>query len=510
MSDGSPNKVLKNTIALYVRMIVLTIISLFTFRIVFQMLGASDFGTYNVVGGFVTMFAFVSGTMIISSQRYFAIGLASDDWNQLNKAFSINLVIYAVLALVILALAETAGLWFVFNMLNVDYERITAVLIVYETSIIIFLIGFFVSPFLALLVADENLLVYSWISVIEGVLKVAVACFLYILNGDKLIIYSFLLLAVSIIINGFYLVYCLKKYKKLKFKLCRDKEEYRSMFSFINWNFIGAVAAVGKNQGINIIVNIFFGTVVNAARAVAYQINGVISSFAQNFMKAVDPRITKKFATGDPDSFISIIYTASKISYYLLLFICLPFMLNAEYVLVLWLGELPEYTVIFTILALVDALILSITDPILTGVQAVGKIKIYQLSVGIISLSNLPIAYFFLRISDNPVLPFIVAIVLDALITVGRLVNFKMLYMFSILKYCKKIFLPAVLVTFISVIADYCMFSGADSFLQLILNVLGSIIIMSMLIYFIGLNKKERRFIKDLLPFMKQNYDTGL
>lgn len=488
-------KVVKNTLALYVRMIFLTVISLFTYRVVFQCLGASDYGTYNVVGGFVSMFMFVSGTMTIASQRYFALALASDNWKEVNKSFSVNVVIYAILSAAVFLLAETIGLWFVTTKLNLDYSRMNEIIIVYETSIVTFLIGMMVSPFLALLVADENIVVYSWISILEGILKIIVAFFLYFFDGKKLIAYAFLLLMVSFVINGAYILYCYKKYKQLKFQLYNQKEEYTAVFTFVNWNLIGAIAAVGKNQGINVIMNIFFGTVINASRAIAYQINTVISSFAQNFMKAIDPRITKIYANGDERQFTKIIYTSSKISYYLLLIIAIPFIANAEYILTLWLGKVPPYTVQFVNLALIDALVLCITDPFLTAVQAVGNMKMYQLTVGSLSLLNLPISYIALKIFKNPLIPFFIAIVLDLLITFGRLINFKRLHPFSIIEYLYHICLPALVVTVLSALSAIYLFSDADKFNVFVLNVVMCEIILLPLIIFIGLSKTERRVL---------------
>lgn len=493
------SKIVKNTLALYLRMIVLTIISLFTYRVVFQCLGASDYGTYNVVGGFVSMFSFVSGTMTIASQRYFAVGLAKEDWDEVNKLFSVNIVIYVLTALLALALAETIGLWFVTTRLNLDYSQMEEIVIVYQTSVVIFLSGMMVSPFMALLVADENITIYSWISIIEGMLKIAVTYLLYVYNGKKLIAYSFLLLFVSLVINGVYIIYCFAKYRRLKFKICKDKKEYRTVFSFVNWNLIGAVAAVGKNQGINIIINIFFGTIINAARSIAYQLNSVISSFAQNFMKAIDPRIIKAYASGDETAFKSIINISSKISYYLLLVIAVPFIANSEYVLTLWLGEVPDYTIVFVSLALVDALILSLTDPILTAVQAIGKIKHYQLTVGVISLMNLPVAFVALKLDQNPIVPFIVAIALDAFITVGRLVNFKKLHSFSISQYLLEICFPAALITILSLVVSMTFLSSADNFILLVKNVIMIEVVVFSLIFVLGLKKDERTFVINFL-----------
>lgn len=510
MINKMANKVLLNTMALYTRTLFLTIISLFSYRIVLDVLGAADYGTYNVVGGFVTMFAFISGTMTVATQRYFSVGFSQKSIELLNKLFSVNLIIYIILTIIILLLSETVGLWFITNELNLDYNRIKTIIIVYQTSIAVFVLGFLTSPFQSLLIADENMTIYSYISIVEGILKICVAYLLYMWQGDKLVIYSILMLFISILTNCFYVIYCLNKYKYLKFTFCKEISIYKNILSFVNWNLIGALAFVGKTQGINIIINIFFGTVTNAARAVAYQINSVVAAFSQNFMKAVDPRIVKEYSSKDSNRFKSLIYTSSKLSYYLLLFIALPFMLNAEYILNLWLVDVPDYTVIFVILTLIDALILSITDSILTGVQAIGKIKRYQLTVGVLSLINLPVSYVLLNFYKNPLIPFGVAIIIDLFITFGRLQNFKLLYNFSISNFVLVIIMPAVLITAINIFINLMLFSNAISFITLFYNIVGSIVVMLVSVYVLGLNNQERRILKELISFRKKDNAKSL
>ncbi len=496
-------KVLKNTISLYVRTIFLTLISLFSFRIILRSLGAADYGLYDVVGGVISMFSFITGSLAISSQRFFAICLAKEDWNKLNKLFSVNLAIYMVLIVVVLFLAETLGLWFVQTQLKIDAGRRFAAVIVYELSVINFSLGLLISPFLALLIADENLSIYSMVSVVEGILKVAVAYFLNVTKGDKLIVYALLLTATSFIINGFYIVYVIKKYPKLKFKLCREKAEYAPVFSFLNWNLIGAVASILKNQGIKIIINMFFGSVVNGAKGVASQVSNTISSFSQNFMKAVEPRITKSYAGEDKGRYLSTIYTASKLSYFLLFIISLPFMMNIQYVMNLWLEEVPDNTIIFTILILTDCLILSITDSILTGVQAIGRVKIYQLTVGILALLNLPVSILMLKLIRNPIIPFCVSIGISILMTIGRILNIKRIYDFSITMYVRKVFVPIFVVTAAGIIGDKLLFAGASSFGRLVVNVAGSLCITVPAIYLIGMDKREKEVIKEYFRFRK-------
>lgn len=501
-------KVLKNTISLYIRTIFLTLISLFSFRIILQSLGEADYGLYDVVGGVISMFSFISGSLAISSQRFFAICLAKEDWKKLNKLFSVNLAIYMVLILAALFFAETLGLWFVQTQLKIDAGRKFAAVIVYELSILNFSLGLIVSPFLALLIADENLSIYSMVSVVEGILKVAVAYFLNVTKGDKLIVYALLLTATSFIVNGFYIAYVMKKYPKLKFKLCREKAEYAPVFSFLNWNLIGAVASILKNQGVKIIINMFFGSVVNGAKGVASHVSSTIASFSQNFMKAVEPRITKSYAGDDRNRYLSTIYTASKLSYFLLFIISLPFMMNIQYVMQLWLKKVPDNTIIFTILILADSLILSITDSILTGVQAIGRVRTYQLTVGILALLNLPVSVLMLNLVKNPIIPFCVSIGISMLMTAGRLLNLKRIYDFSIITYVKKVFVPILVVTAVGITGNQLLFAGASNFGRLVANVAGSLCITVPAIYLVGMDKQEKQVIKEYVRFRRKQSDV--
>lgn len=494
-SLSNSKRVLKNTVSLYIRMAILTFISLFTVRIVLKTLGAEDYGLYNVVGGFVSMFSFLSGTLTIASQRYFSICLAKNDWKQLNKTFSVNLTIYVVFSVIILVLAETIGLWFVMNKLSIAAGRETAAVLVYQFSIITFLITLLISPYLALLVADENLSIYSIVSILEGILKVAVVYLLYISPGDKLITYAVLLCALSLIINGFYLMYCIKKYRDLRIKVYKDRTAFKEVFSYMNWNLIGAIASVCKSQGVNVIMNIFFGSAINAARGIAFQINNIIVSFAQNFMKAVNPQITKNDALQESDKLNNLLVTSSKFSFFLCFIISLPLMMNMRYVLKLWLGNVPDYTVEFAILALIDALIATLTEPITTAVQATGKVKIYQLTVGVTALLNLPLSYLLLKISNNPLLPFFVSIGITLGMGIGRLVNYRFLQDFSIFKYLKNVMAPVLLITLITFVFNFFVCTQAQTLINLIIKCVISILFSAFVIFVVGMNKPEKKLV---------------
>lgn len=500
-------RVLKNTISLYFRMIILTVISLFTVRIVLNSLGAADYGLYNVVAGFISMFNFISGTLTIASQRFFSIEIGKDDWDGVNKYFSVNFTLYLAFCILIVLFAETVGLWFVKNKMVIASERMSAAVIVYQFSVITFIIGIIVSPHLALLIADENLPVYSFVSIFEGVFKIVVAYLLYITTKDKLVVYGFLLFLVSIIINGFYFIYTKLKYKKIHFYIVKDKSAYKEVFGFLNWNMIGALASVGKGQGLNIVINLLFGTVVNAARGIAFQINNVVSSFSMNFMKAIDPQITKSYASGDKQRFFNISCSASKISFFLLFIISMPLMTNMEYILRLWLKNVPEYTVMFAKLALIDALIMSLTDPISTGIQAIGKLKWYQIIVGGLFLLNVPVSYIILKFFQNPLIPFLVSIVVAVFMMIAKIIFFKYLGKISIKEYLKQVCIPVFIISAVSVMFSCLLLKNPETFGKLVLNVFTEVVFISVMILFLGLDRTERKLILCKIPMLKKIYE---
>lgn len=499
MEPNSNKRILKNTLSLYFRTAILTIVTLFTSRVVLQVLGVDDYGINNVVAGFVSMFAFISGTLSNATQRYFAIDLAQSDWERLNKTYSINLAIYIFFIVIIFVISETLGLWFVMNKLNFDVSRMTAAVVVYECSIVLFLITLFVSPYIALLTADENLSIYSAVSVVEAVLKLAVAYILLIIDADKLIAYSVFTTIASTGINLFYYYYAKRKYNKLRFTLCKDLTKYKDVFSFQGWNLIGAVATVLKGQGINIIINLFFGTTLNAARAIALQVNSAINSFASNFMRAVDPQITKAYGARDDNRFNLLIFSASKMAFALLFILSVPVIFDVKYILNLWLGNVPDYTVTFVRLALIDAILYSFTDAIGTAVQSVGKIKVYQMVVGGTLILNVPLSYLGLKIYTTPLIPFYVAIILSALGSIGRIICLRRIYSFKVLEYIKQVLIPIFLVTIILIVIVDKILVPATNLLQLIYNVVICVGLCGSLIVTIVLNEAERKILREFI-----------
>ena len=379
----------------------------------------------------------------------------------------------------------------------------TAAIIVYELSIISFIIIMIASPLTALLVADENLSIYAIVSVFEGIFKLLIAYALMIFQFDKLILYAWLLFFVTVVVQGFFLLYCKWQYPALRVHFYREYAEYKGIFSYINWNVIGAIAQILKGQGVNVIMNIFFGPAVNASRGIAYNINNVVSSFSQNFMKAVDPQIIKSYAEKDEDRFQFILITASKLSYFLLFAISLPLMLNVNYVLKLWLGMLPEFISIFVILVLIDAWFTALTDPLGTGVQAIGKVKVYQILVGGTSLLNLPISYALLCYCEIPWIPFLVGICLSFMMGNLRIYIFNRLHPFDKMLYIREVYFKVFLTSSVVLGIGYKFFSDACDLLGLVVNATAVLLISFTAIISIGLNSKERQLVFRLFPIQR-------
>lgn len=500
--DGAINvkRVIKNTLALYFRMFFLVLISLYTVRVVLDILGVNDYGIYNVISGFVGLLNFITGTLSVAAQRYFASNLVNNDWERINKLFFVNMFIAIVISIIAIFIAETIGIWFISNQMVIPLERMSSAIIVFRLSVIIFIVSILVYPFIALLVADENLSIYTLVSIFEGIFKLLIVYGLYTINYDKLIIYATLLTIVSILVNTFYIIYVIKSYNNFKIIICREKDNYKEMLSFINWNLIGALAVLLKNQGINIIMNLFFGPTINAAKGIAFQISNVILLFAQNFMKAISPQIIKSYTIGDHNGLLNLIDSASKFSYFLLFFIAMPFMFNIKYILSIWLINIPDYTIIFVILTLVDILLTQITDVIGNTIQATGKIRNFQLSTGLANLIlNLPLAYIILKIDKNPIYPLIICILVSIIVSTLRIINLKLVYSFSISRFSRNVLFPIMVITLLVYFIDKIFFSNSNNFFDLIYNVLGSTIITMILIYIIGLNKREKSFFKNFI-----------
>lgn len=440
---GVNNKrIVKNTLYLYIRMLLVMVVSLFTVRIVLQALGQVDYGLYNVVGGIVVMFSFLSHVLSSASQRFFAFELGRDDIDRLSRIYSIILILYGIVIGAIVLLAETVGLWFLHTHMTIPPERMTAVEWVYQFSIAAFCLQVFTTPHKALVIAKERMNIYAYVGIIEVVLQLLMAYALLTYGGDRLLLYAVLMFVVHAISNGIYIVYARRKYREISFTPTWDGTMVRSIVSYSGWTLFGALATIARSQGINIVLNVYFGAVVNAARGIAHQVNGAVSSFSNNFYTAVRPQIVKSYAAGQVEDCVGLVIRSTRFSFCLLLVLAVPIICYAPEVLSLWLGDYPSYAVIFVQLMLVTCIIDAMGNPIVTFNQATGNIRFYQILVSLIYMMNIPIIIAVFEYGFSPVGAFIASMCVSVVAQVARLLIVTGQHGFPLVAYCRKTLLP--------------------------------------------------------------------
>lgn len=497
-------RIAKNTLLLYIRMLFLMIVSLYTSRVVLNALGVEDFGIYNVVGGIVAMFNVLSGSLSAAISRFITYELGKENLKNLNKIFSSAVTIQLGLAIIIILLAETIGLWFLNIKMNIPEIRMEAANWVFQFSILTFAISLISVPYNASIIAHEKMSAFAYISILEAVGKLTIAYLIVISPIDKLIFYAILMCIVALIIRLTYGNYCKRHFSECTYHFIWDKQLLKQMFSFAGWNFIGASSAVLRDHGGNIVINLFCGPSVNAARGIAFQVNNAINQFIVNFMTALNPQITKSYAAGDKEYMMTLIFQGARLSFYMLFLLSLPILINTHYILELWLKTVPKHAVLFVQLILTFALSESISQPLITAMLATGKIRNYQIIVGGLQMLNLPISYLLLRLGFFPESVIIVAICISQCCLAARLIMLRRMIGISIRNYLKKVYFNIITV---SIVAFTLPFFSAqympESFINfIIISSIATICTISS-IYFIGCNYQERQFIQQKLNSIK-------
>ena len=510
MSNSANNKrIAKNTAMLYIRMLLTMGVSLYTSRVVLNTLGVEDFGIYNVVGGVVVMFSFLNSAMSSATQRYLSFALGQKDYSELKKLFSITVNIHLLIAFSIVVLAETVGLWFLNTELNIPAERMVAANWVYQFSVLTFFVTVISVPYNAVIISHERMSIYAYVSLFEVFAKLGVVYLLQLTGFDKLAFYAVLLFMVSFVIRVFYGIYCKRNFEECTYHWVWDKAKYKELLSYAGWNLFGNLAAVGFDQGINLLLNIFFGPLVNAARGIATQVSGAVTSFVGNFQMALNPQIVKSHASGEKAYMQQLIFQGCRFSFYLLLVMMLPVLLHTELLLRWWLKIVPKYAVIFTQLILINALINTISGPLMTAAQASGKIKLYQSVVGGILLLNVPVSYIFLKLGYEPTVTLIVMIVISQIALLARLLILRRLIQFSARNYVKRVVLNVLSVALIAITIAYFVTQVIvlPELLHFVVTCALTVLVAILCIYFIGLNVRERHFIISKLKFMIQRFN---
>ena len=506
MSQTSDNnkRIAKNTLLLYFRMLFMMVVSLYTSRVILNALGVEDFGIYNVVGGVVAMFTVISGSLSAAISRFITYELGKGNQSKLNKIFSASVTIQILLSLIIVILIESVGVWFLNAKMTIPESRIAAANWVLQFSIITFVINLISVPYNAAIIAHEKMSAFAYISILEAVGKLAIAFLIMWSPIDKLIYYAILMCAVAVIVRFTYGHYCKKHFAECTYHFHWNKDILKQMFGFAGWNFIGAASAVLRDQGGNIVINLFYGPAVNAARGIAIQVNNAVSGFVSNFMTALNPQITKSYASGDREYMMNLIFQGARLSFYMLLLLSLPILVNTHYILVIWLKLVPEHAVLFVQLILIFATCESISNPLITAMLATGKIRNYQIIVGGLQMMNLPISYICLRLGCIPESVLIVAIIISQLCLAARLYMLRGMIGLSSLKYLKNVYFNVVVVAIVSLIIPLLLsLNMTESFLSFIFLSLIAMLSTAVTELMVGCNKKERAFVVEKVKTIK-------
>lgn len=503
MPDNSANnkRIAKNSIFLSIRMVIVLGISLYTTRAVLDVLGVVDYGVQNVVCGFVAMFAFLNTSMSNGIQRFFNFELGRNGEEGANKVYCTAIIIQFILAVIIIVLTETFGLWYLHNKMVIPPERFIAAQWIFQFSVISFLFVIMQAPYTAAVMAHERMDFYAFVSVLDAVLKLIIVLALPFLQGDKLIIYGLLLLVISVTNFLLYAVYARLRFREIRFHRFFDRQLFRSMLGFSGWNLFGSFSGVMKEYGINLIINLFFGPVVNAARGVAAQVNSGLQGFVSNITTPVRPQIVQSYARGEVDRTMNLTYSISKLSCCFFYMLALPIMLEIDYILHLWLGEnVPEHTSTFIIIVIATTFIAYLNSAVSAVVHASGQMKKYQLTTGLIGLASVPVAYGVLSLGAAPEYALLVTFLSKAIAQFFSVLILMQIVRFTFRDYLREVIYPLIIVIVCSSIFPLFPRTFMDeSFCRLCVVCLTDVIAIALITYYFALNMSEKLLIRQLM-----------
>jgi O-antigen/teichoic acid export membrane protein len=469
------------------------LVSLYTSRIVLRELGVEDYGIYNIVGGVVVLFSFLSSALTQATQRFLTIELGKNNLLQFRRIFSLSLLLYLGLSLFIILVAETIGLWFLNTQLNIAENGLNAANWVYQFSLLTYTFSLLQIPYNASIIAHEKMSFYAYMSILDVSLKLAVAYILMIGNSDKLILFSILLASVSFTVLCVYRFFCVSKYNECKYQFFWNGKLFKQLLSFSGWSMFGSMSVIAATQGINVLLNIFFGVVVNAAMGITNQVANAVNQFVSNFQIAFNPRITKSYAENDKIYLESLMFRSAKMSFYLLLLLSIPIIIKTETILTIWLQKVPEYTLEFVRFSLLSLLIDSLSGPLWMVVQATGKIKKYQLIISSIFWLNFIFSLVLFKLGFSPVTAFVIRCIVSLILLFTRLYLLSNMIQFKSVKFITDVVIRVLFVGAIAYILPYISSFYFVDFSGFIIVSLISVISTIITIYCIGLHHKERK-----------------
>lgn len=499
-NNTSNSTIAKNTTFLYFRMLLTMVIGLFTSRIVLQVLGIDNYGIYTLVGGVVILFTFINNSLLSGTQRFLSYELGKSQPN-VKEVFSSCFRLHLILSLIFLIAAETLGLWFINTQLVIPEGRLYAANWVYQFSVITCVINIIRCPLNAALISYERMGIYAYIGILEAVLKLVVAYLLYISPIDKLISYSIFTFISMLIVLIISTIYTLKKLPEISLRHTPDKECMKEIVNFSKWTIFGSIANVGMEQGLSIIVNLFYGVAGNAAVGVANQVNSHITGFVSNFQVALNPQLTKNEASKDRERQYNLIFKSAKFSYFIMLFLAAPIVLNLDYILHVWLGNYPPHTTSICTFIIIGVLIETLSGPLWVSIFATGKIRTYQIVISCILLMNVPLAVLIGKTGLPPAGVYAIRASLFIFALITRLIYLKKLINLSMQQFAKNVIYPITLVSlplFALIFAKY-QYLPNTTFISFMIESIAIVLIEVVVIGWLGLNKNERGYISRTL-----------
>lgn len=505
MSEQSNKRIAKNTLFLYIRMAIVMAINLYVTRVVLDVLGVSDYGIYNVVCGFVSLFGFLNTSMANGIQRFYNFELGKNGEDAVVKVYNTALITQFVLAISIVILTETVGLWYVNTKMVISPDRMLAANWIFQFSVISLIFVIIQIPYSAAILAYEKMDYYAIVSIIDAAMKLAIVIVLPHLSGDSLILYGLMTLFISILNFILYSGYCRKKFKHLRFKKTFDKSQFKSMMSFSGWNLFGSFAYVAKGQGVNILINAFFGTVVNAANGIATQVSSAIQTFSTNLVVAFKPQLTQSYAAGDYGRTEQLMLSMSKISFALMSVIAIPIIVEIDFVLHIWLkSDIPQYTDSFTILTITSIMVSILNAPVTQVIHATGKMKKYQIATSIVVCSILPISWLSLKLGYGATSVFVITILIMGINQIVCLWVLHSIFKFSVTKYIKEVVIPCIIITIIPlfVVSSTSNAIGSSSIWNFIVVTIVNLLAVGISFY-LTMNSAEKQIVKSYIVKIK-------
>ncbi len=494
------DKIAQNTLFMFIRMVIVAIIGFYTSRVVLNVLGVEDFGIYNIVGSIVVFLSFFKNALTNATYRHFTFELGTGNYDRLAKTFSMSLNVHVILAIILFIILEAVGPWIIGHKLSIPNERLNAAVTVFHFSLAVFCIEVVKTPYNSSIIAHEKMNFYALTSIIEVVLKLGIVFLLILLPLDKLILYSILLACVSVLMFGWYMVYCRRHFTETKYRMYWSMPMLKRLSSYAGWSMVVNAADVTVIQCINIFLNIFGGVVVNAAMGVANQVNSLVSNFLQTFTSAFNPQIIKTYAQQDYHYFMNLLFSTSKLSFFLFFMVAFPIALNIDYLLKVWLVNPPENTGIFVILIMAYSLFDSFSISLWNAVHATGNIKVHQLLVASIKILNIPLAYILLKEGMPVYAAVAIYAILNCVCSIVRILYLKRLIDFPVMKYLREVVARMVIVVFITVLLPlWSMSWNMSDLLHLIVSSGIFFILYFVTVYFLGLNVKEKNILNNMV-----------